>query len=293
MIFIKNKSLKVILLGPLQMIFSSICVALTSYFAKLATNTIPGSEVTFFRLGLGALVVLPMALLGSVKLVTDNFKMLIVRGFSGGMGILFLFIALEKGTITNSVVLQYTYPLFALLLSIYVLKEKASKKLIAFMLITFSGIVILIRPEIGNIRIGKLFALASGLLGGFAITAIRQLRRKNESVWTIFFYFCFFGAILALIVSIPIWRWPQLKDYVLLILTALFGLLGQVTLTSAYKYCNAIVGGILSMSTCIFSLALGVVFLNEQVGVAELLGILLIIAGNVLVFISQHQEQKQ
>lgn len=291
--FRNEKELKIFFMGPLQMILSSACFAFMSYFAKLATEDIPSNEVTFFRLAVGVLVTLALVYRGGVKLRTENLNMLIVRGFFGGVAVLLFFIALEKGSITNSVVLQNTYPIFASLISLYVLKERLNFKLVLFMIITFSGIVILVRPDIGSIRAGDIFALVSGLLGGFAVTAVRQLRMKNESVWTIFFYFCLFGAVISLILAIPSWIWPQPKEYMPLFLTGLLGLLGQVTMTSAYKYCSTAVGGVLSMSTGVFSYIIGVSLLKEHVGMIDLTGVFLIIAGNALVVTFESMKDKR
>lgn len=182
---------KISLKGSFLMVFSSLCFAFMTYYAKLATYQVPGIEVTFFRLATGTIVVLGMAAFGRVKIVTENYKLLLVRGLFGGIAVMLFFYALEKGTITNSVVLQNTYPIFAALLSIYILKEKMSIRLCGLMALTFVGIIILIRPEITHVKIADLMALVSGFLGGFAVTAIRQLRQKNESVWTIFFLFLF------------------------------------------------------------------------------------------------------
>jgi drug/metabolite transporter (DMT)-like permease len=288
-----NKPLKIFLMGPVLMIFSSASFALMSLFAKLATMEIPSTEVTFFRLLMGVIVALILVLTRGVKLVTPNLKLLVVRGFFGGISVLLFFLAIEKGTVTNSVVLQNTYPIFAAFISIYILKEKLTLRLIVFMTITFIGIIMLSRPDIGHIRLGDVFALISGIVGGFAITAVRQLRKKNESVWTIFFYFCFFGAVLSLILSISNWKWPDSRQYILIILTGILGLLGQVTMTAAYKYCKTAIGGILSMSTCVFSFIVAVIFLGEKIIFLDLTGIILIIAGNILVVAFEGEKTKQ
>ncbi|ATW24304.1 DMT family transporter [Candidatus Formimonas warabiya] len=297
---IKNEEIRFYVMGPIQMIFSSVSFAFMSYFAKLASYDVPSTEVSFFRLALGVFVTLVLVAQGRVKLMTENFKLLFVRGIFGGIAVLLFFLALEKGTMTNSVVLQNTYPIFAALLSLYFLKEKVSLRLAFFLMLTFLGIIVLIRPEIGSIRLGDIFALISGLLGGLAVTAVRELRQKNESVWTIFFYFCVFGALISLLLAIPYWQWPHTRGWALILSTGVLGFIGQVTMTSSYKYCSTAVGGILSMSSSVFSFMIGFLLLGELVRVWDLIGVFLIIVGNVMVVVydgdspSQHQEmQKQ
>lgn len=291
--FIKIKASQSFLKGPALMIFSSACFAVMSLFAKLATSKIPSTEVTFFRLMMGVIVALVLVLTAGVKLITPNLRILVIRGIFGGIGVLMFFLAIEKGTVTNSVVIQNTYPIFAALISLYLLKEKLTFKIFLFMAITFIGIFTLSRPDIENIRIGDIFALISGVVGGFAITAVRQLRKKGESVWTIFFYFCFFGAVLSLVLSIPSWKWPNSEQYMLIFITGFLGLLGQVSMTAAYKYCKAAVGGILSMSICVFSFILAIIFLKEKFIFLDLAGVVLIIAGNVFVVAFEGEKPKQ
>jgi drug/metabolite transporter (DMT)-like permease len=278
-----HDTMKVFILGPVLMVFSSLSYAFMTLFAKLATEHISSSEVTFMRLLMGVLVTLVIACTTNVELITKNTRMLVIRGFFGGLAVLLFFLAIEKGTITNSVVLQNTYPIFAAIIAIYALKEKLNTKLVACLAVTFLGILLLTRPNFGNIRIGDVFALASGLLGAFAITAVRTLRKQDESVWTIFFYFCIFGAIISLFLAVPNWKWPSPNEWLLIAATAILGLSGQVTMTAAYKYCTTTIGGILSMSTGVFSFILGVFFLGENFILIDVLAVFLIITGNVLV----------
>jgi drug/metabolite transporter (DMT)-like permease len=277
-------------MGPVMMVFSSLSFAVMTLFAKLATEKIPSTEVTFFRLFIGAVVAIIMVSINGNKLITPNFKSLLVRGFMGGIAVILFFLAIQIGTLTNTVVLQNTYPIFAALISMYILKEKLTFKLIMFLAITFLGIIILTRPDISNIKVGDIFAIISGIVGGFAVTAVRQLRKKNESVWTIFFYFCFFGALLSFLLAIPSWKWLNYQQSVLVFLTAILGLFGQVAMTTAYKYCKSAVGGILSMSTVVFAFMAGVVFLNEKFIFLDLAGVILIIAGNIFVVVFEDEK---
>ena len=194
---------------------------------------------------------------------------------------------------TNSMVLQNTFPLFAVILSFYLLKEKVTWQSFSYLLIAFIGIVLLIRPNFGNIKVGDLLALASGVVGGFAMTAIRQLRKNNESVWTIFFYFCIFGAAISFAMALPHWQWPRDSAWGWIILTGFSGLISQLTMTSAYKYCTTILGGVLNMSSSIFSFMIGVLILNESVGFLDLAGILMIISGSVLIVIYEDARSGQ
>lgn len=271
-----------IVLGPLQMTFSSLCFAVMTYTAKLVSSDISGSETAFFRLLIGVVIALLLSFAGVVDLSSKSKKMLVARGVFGGAAVLLFFLALEHGTLTNSTVLNNTHPIFAAVISAVVLKEKLTPKIIACMVVAWAGIIMLIRPDVSALNYADMMALVSGILGGFAIASVRQLRKENVSSWTIFLYFCLFGMVASLIFSIPSWKWPSAKEYIFLLLTGIFGLLGQVTMTSAYKYCKTAVGGVLSMSTSVFSVFLGIMLLNERLSSFEFMGAILILAGSIL-----------
>jgi S-adenosylmethionine uptake transporter len=275
------------ILGPLQMVVSSILFAVMNYTAKLASHDISGSEVAFFRLLFGVVTVLVLSFAGVVNIFSDNKRLLVARGVFGGSAVLLLFIGIANGTLTNSVVLNNTHPIFAALIAILILKEKITVKMAAGILIAWTGIVILVRPDISSINYADMLSLASGILSGFAIVSVRQLRKRNESAWTIFFYFCSFGLIASFIFAVPTWKWPNPMQYILLLLTGFFGMLAQVMMTSAYKYCKAAVGGVLSMSNCVFTALLGILLLNEALTVHEIFGAVLIVSSSVFVVVSE------
>jgi len=282
----KNK----MILGPVQMLLSAIAFAIMTYLAKLISSEISGAEVAFFRLFFGVMAVLLLACFRFVDITSNKKGLLVARGVFGGAAVLLFFLGIEKGTLTNSTVLNNTHPIFAAIISMIIIKEKLTLKIAACMLTAWIGIIVLIRPDINSIRIADLLSLASGVLGGFAITSVRQLRKNNESSWTIFLYFCIFGMVASLIYSIPIWKWPSLHQYVLLALVGLFGLLGQVMMTSAYKYCKAAVGGVLSMSTSVFTVIIGIFMLNENPNMFDIIGAGLIIAGSVMTVVFERPE---
>lgn len=105
-------------------------------------------------------------------------------------------------------------------------------------------------------------------------------------------YFCIFGAVMSFFIALPSWEWPDFEGWMLIFLTGILGFSGQVTMTSAYKYCTTTIGGILSMSASVFSFILGVFFLGENFIFIDVIAILLIIIGTMMV-VSTNGEKKE
>ena len=265
--------------GPLQMLFSSFCFGLMGLFAKLASSRIPGAEVALVRFGFGIGAVLVLAAAGRVQLHASNKGLLIARGVFGGGGILLYFIALAGGSLTNSTVLNNTYPIFATLAAAVTLKERIGWGTALSLVLSWIGVGMLIHPDFHHLFWPDLLALISGVLGGVAIVVIRELRRNNESAWTVFFYLSIFGFLASLAFALPVWVWPDEASIWYLLLTAVFGLIAQVTMTASYKYCRTAIGSILSMTTMVFTALIGLTFLGEKLTMLEAAGTALIVLG--------------
>lgn len=265
--------------GPLQMLFSSFCFAVMGLFAKLASSSIPGAEVALVRFGFGIGTALILAATGRIRLHTSSRGLLIARGVFGGGGILLYFIALAGGSLTNSTVLNNTYPIFATLTAAVALKERIGWETAISLILSWIGVGMLIHPDLHNLFWPDLLALISGVLGGVAIVVVRELRCNNEPAWTVFFYLSIFGFLASLAFALPVWVWPDEASIWYLLLTAVFGLVAQVTMTASYKYCRTAIGSILSMTTMVFTALIGLTFLGEKLTTLEAVGTGLIVLG--------------
>lgn len=265
------------------MIFSSILFAVMGYFAKLASFRIPGPEVALVRFGFGVATGLVLAAFKKINLRTGNRRLLIARGTFGGTAILLYFLALSQGSLTNSTILNNTYPIFSTLIAAFYLHESLSLVTGLSLAVSWIGVGLLIHPDFHRIFVPDLIALVSGVLSGVAVVVVRELRRDNEPAWNVFFYLSIFGTMISLFFAIPVWVWPGTIPALYLLATAVFGLAAQLIMTYSYKYCSASLGGILSMTTMVFASFIGIFALGEKLSAGEFWGALLIISGSIVV----------
>lgn len=278
--------------GPVTMVFSAVCFAAMGFFAKLSSARISGSEVAFFRFFVGVGAVLFLAALGKVSLSTGRKKLLIMRGLFGGLCILFFFLALGHGALTNVTVLSNTYPIFATILAAFMLKEGLGWGAGISLTVSWIGVILLVHPDFHHLKLADIMALLSGFLGGFAIVVIRQLRQQNESAWNVFFYLSIFGLAISFLFALPVWVWPVGKEWIWLALTSLFGLIGQIAATTAYKYCSTALGGILAMTAMVFTALLGFFVLGERLTAWETAGVFLIALGSIFVILMSERSSQ-
>ena len=276
--------------GPLTMLFSSLCFAVMAFFAKLTGGRVPGAEVSFFRFAVGIGAALVLAATGRISLRAGRKDLLIARGVFGGGSILLLFLALSRGSLTNISVLNNTYPIFATLAAALFLSEGIGWAAGASMTVTWVGVWLLVHPDFQHLRWPEMMSLASAILAGAAVVAVRELRRRGEPSWTVYFYLSLFGLGFSFLAALPFWVWPDRREGLFLLLMALFGLIGQIAMTSAYKYCRTSTGGVLSMTMSVFAALLGLVVLHETMTAGEAAGAFLILAGSVLVLLLTGKE---
>ena len=266
-----------------MMILSSLLFAVMAYYAKMAALRIPGPEVALVRFAFGVLVGLLLASGRRITLRPVKKRLVIIRGVFGGVAILLYFWALARGNMTNATILNNTYPIFSTIAAVFYLQEKLDPLAGFSLLVSWVGVALLIHPDFRHIFWPDLLALLSGILGGLAVTAIRELRRNNEAAWTIFFYLSSFGLLVSVFAAVPVWVWPDWQSGIYLLAAAFFGLIAQLAMTYSYKYCSTAIGGVLSMTTMLFAACVGFIGFGERLSPGETWGALLIGIGSALV----------
>jgi uncharacterized membrane protein len=111
----------------------------------------------------------------------------ILRLFMGGY---LYFRGLEYASVSRIVPLIFTFPLFTILLSHLILKEKITSELVSGTLLIFIGIWVLSREKAGgsekNPRLGMIFTLSAAVCYAFSIIATRTGLYDVEPIWAAF-----------------------------------------------------------------------------------------------------------
>jgi len=271
--------------GLVYLLLSALTFSLSTAFAKLITSNseVPAVEITFFRFLLGFVITLLYVLWKKQPLKPNKLKYILLRAFFNTTAVILFFIGIQYSTITKANMLNMTYPIFVFLISPFLNREKTSGVYYLFLILTMAGLYFIVVPDasifsIDKVNRGDVFALASGLLAGFAITSLRQAR-KYDSSYLILFYLMALGSIFNLIIVIPVFVIPEGMIALYVILCAGTAVTGQIFITVGYKYIDAAAGSLVSSTRIIFSLALGVIIFSDPLTFR-------IIAGGILIILS-------
>ena len=138
--------------------------------------------------------------------------------------------------------LEFTSPIWVILLSPFILGEKLTPFRIAAAILGFVGILIVARPDVGGVNIGMIAAASSAFF--FALTNILTRRlTRTESITAIMFFLTVLQLIMGVITAgydgdIAL---PDAHSLPFLVLIGIAGLLAHFCLTNALSIAPATV----------------------------------------------------
>ncbi len=165
----------------LILIFAVFIVSWSSIFIRWMKDLHP-LVISFYRLALSALFLLPWAFprFKSVRIRQKRILPYMVwAGIFLALHFFFWIDSLQKTTVGNSIFLESTHPLFALLLSMFFLKEKASKAFIPALVFGLTGMYLTVHRDIYQ----NMEALSGDLMAvfsAFCIAAYLLFARKTK-----------------------------------------------------------------------------------------------------------------
>jgi drug/metabolite transporter (DMT)-like permease len=223
-----------ILLGIVFMIGATVLFAGTTALAKLMAAIYPVGEVMFFRsfssLVVCAACVLPFT--GFSVFVTKRPRDHLARGTSQSISQTFTVLAVSMMPLAGAVAINFSAPLWAALLSVLWLKERAGPARWVALLIGFVGVLVVTHPGADSLQVGALFALGNAILYGTVTVAVRGMT-ATESTSTLLMWQMATMSVLHTLLLLFGFRLPTPVDAAMLILGGVANAIGQFFWTRA------------------------------------------------------------
>lgn len=300
-------------ISPLLVLaFGILAVSTASIFIRNAQAYAPSLVIAGYRLGLAALFLAPLTLSTRrtelAGLTRADFGLALLSGVFLAIHFATWISSLEYTTVTSSVVLVTTTPLWVALLSPLILKEPITRPVLVGMILALLGGVVIGLADICNWNNGQMVCLSfsqlaghQGLWGNFLALAgawaaagyVIIGRRLRAGMSLIGYIFIVYGmAALILIAALLLGDYSLVgypaPAYAWFLLLALIPqLLGHSSFNWALGYLSAAYVSISLLGEPIGSTILAYIFLNEIPGLIELFGAILILAG---IFIASRQQ---
>ena len=167
-------------------------------------------------------------------LVSKRKAMQVFRSVLVLLATVCMFFAVREMPLADAVALSFSAPLFAVGLSVLILREKVGLRRWGAVAIGFAGMLIIIRPGAGTLQWAALLPVTMALLYATYQIVTRMIRGAADPLNALF-YTALVGAALASLVVPFFWRTPGLVDGLLLVSTGFFGGLGHYAVIMAYE----------------------------------------------------------
>ena len=258
---------------------------------KVALPYAPPIRQGWMRFVISAIVILFWARYKKVSLIPTKaeIKPLVQLGILFSVQLLFLNIGISKTSVSSSVILNSTYPIWVITLGHFFIKgDNFTFIKFSGVMIAYLGIIITYFDSFGNssFLLGNSFCLASGFLLGVRTIF---LAKGSESIAPLKLLMAqaFFGSLIFILLSVIFEGDPYKFSLILLIsilyqgaVVAGFNFIANIWLLKNYKPSQVTV---IHLSQPIFGILIGYVVLGEKIGLLVLLGAAFVILGSVLV----------
>jgi drug/metabolite transporter (DMT)-like permease len=129
-----------------------------------------------------------------------------------------------------------------------------------------------------QLGVWELTGIASSVLSGAAVTAIRAARR-SETSWSIYGSFTLFGLLAAAPVGVPSFRPPTPREWLLVAGVGGASIAAQLLMTYAYRWVTNLQAGVMAQLTVVATMLLGAGILGERLTGLQLAGSALALGG--------------
>ncbi|KAF0814179.1 Riboflavin transporter [Andreprevotia sp. IGB-42] len=281
--------------GLFWMAMAGLCFGVMGVFVKLGSSMFSTAELVFYRCLAGLvgilLIVLPQG--RSLLVAPAVLKLHLTRSISGFVSLMLYFNAIAHLPLPTAVTLNYTSPIFLMLLTLLWQRQWPQRAQMLAVLLGFAGVVLLLHPTFSADQTSAgLIGLASGLLASIAYMNVHELGRAGEPEWRTVFYFSLVsslgGGVLMLLQSEPLAaiRWSNVW---IILGMGISATCAQLAMTRAYRKGRSLAVASFAYLTVVFSTLFGVLVWGNVLPAMSYLGIAVIIATGILTTLAQRR----
>lgn len=265
-----------------------------------ATESIPAGELVFFRC---FFAILPVAVWliwrRQLRTALQTRRPLghVIRAMVGATSMGLGFFALTRLPLPEATAIGYAAPLLIVVFSAILLKERVHFFRWTAVIIGLVGVVIILWPRLtlftsgqplgDSEAIGAMAAFGGAVVTAFALMQVRNLTR-TERTEAIVVYFFIIASILSLF-TIPFgWVVPSPQQAALLVGAGFAGGVGQLLMTSSYRYADMSVIAPFEYVSLLLTLVIGFAIFGDMPTLTMVLGAVIIVGSGIAVILREH-----
>jgi drug/metabolite transporter (DMT)-like permease len=279
---------------------ASVCVLVAmASLIKATSDHVPPGQAVFFR----ALFALPviMVWLAWRHELTDGLKTAnpmahVWRGLVGTTAMGLMFTGLGLLPLPEVTAIGYAAPILVVVFAAMFLGETVRAFRLSMVALGLAGVLVVLSPRLqvdpvtadATQTLGAIVVLLAAVFAALAQVFVRKMV-QTETTAAIVFYFSLTATAMSLL-TLP-WGWtvPPAWVLALLILAGLLGGVGQILLTSAYRFADASLVAPFEYASMLLAIIVGYVVFSEVPTGTMLTGAGMIMVAGVLIIWRERQ----
>ncbi|MDG2451505.1 MAG: DMT family transporter [Paracoccaceae bacterium] len=259
-----------------------------------AAGRVPAGQAVFFR----SFFALPVILMWlwirhdmRDGLKTKNWKGHALRGICGTTAMGLGFYGLKFLPLPETTAIRFVTPILIVIFAAVLLGETFRKVRLAAVLLGLCGVLIIMWPrltfDLGDMAmIGVIVTLGSSALAALAQIFVKAMAGRERTA-AIVFYFSLTASTLGLMTAPFGWVMPIGVEWAYLIGAGLIGGVGQILLTSSYRFADASTLAPFTYVSMLWALIIGYFWFAEVPTLTMLFGAGLIIVAGVIIVLRE------
>jgi drug/metabolite transporter (DMT)-like permease len=191
------------------------------------------------------------------------------------------FFALTLIPLGQVVSIEFTMPIWTAILAASFLGERMTVWKISAIVLGVVGVLVIVRPETGEINPGQLIALGAAVGFGISIAMMKSLTR-TESTLSIIFWMLVIQAAAGFFPALYVWQWPSAYAFGWIVVIAFCGTFSHYCMARAMLHADATVVLPMDFLRVPLTAIAGWLIYSERLDMFTLLGAALILSGNLL-----------
>lgn len=263
-------------------------------FAKLAAQTVPPGEITFFRFAIQATILLPLVIWRGHHrgLTTRVVGLHALRGALIAIAIVCFITAIRLMPLADAIAIFFVEPLILTLLGALVLGEPVGWRRVAACAAGFVGALIVVRPSFEDFGWVAALPLATALSFSAYLLLTRTLSQR-EDPFAMQAYAGFFAAVF---IAIALWLghgsgspvfdpvWPDGRGFLLVACTGVLATFSHLLVVYAFRKAPASTLAPLQYLEIVTATILSYLVFGDFPDALKWLGIAIIVGSGLFVF---------
>ncbi len=240
-------------------------------------------EVMELRSLIGLALFYPLVLRhgGLRSMATGRPLMQVGRNLAHYTGQYLWFLALSMIPVAQVVSIEFTMPIWTAILATSFLGERITPRTGIAIGLGLIGVVVIVRPGIGEANAGQLAMLFAAVAFAVSIVTMKSLTRSDPTV-VIIFWMLVIQSLLGIAPALHVWNWPSAALWPWIVVLAFSGTFSHYCLTNAMRYAETTVVVPMDFLRVPLSATVGWLVYAERLDLVTVLGAVMILAANLL-----------